>query len=259
MNRPTIMKTTAFRQHLLDGKRFYEGYIYQTNRKTYMVYTPEYRVWIDKKGKCYTFALTDVPKVHQNPLGKKITPTPVKPPEHVDILKLRARIMRDLDLKDLPSDRAKPGPRSKLNNSEPRKAPPISDPKEVIETIHNAAVRASDGRKGPQVVQPTEWPSEPPGGLVAAVSEHVQEVLDERAPAEGYENTQDSDVLRLITDLWSRTGGSQEDLEWAYTRFTEIGFLLPEVAADLTIIRPGNVTMDELVADLEGLGYKVQA
>jgi hypothetical protein len=251
MNRPTIMKTTAFRQHLLDGKRFYEGYIYQTNRKTYMVYTPEYRVWIDKKGKCYTFGLTDVPKVHQNPLGKKITPTPVKPPEHVDILKLRERIMRDLNLKDLPSDREKPGPRSKLNGVVPAEPKQPREPKEVIEAIHLAAVRSSDGRKGPQVVETSQWPAEPPQD--PAVEPPAL------APAEGYENTQDYDVLKLLTDLWSRCGGSQEDLEWARTRFTEIGFLLPEVETSLTIVRPGHVTMDELVADLEAAGYKVRA
>jgi len=239
MNRPTIMKTTAFRQHLADGKRFYEGYIYQTNRKTYMVYTPEHRCWIDKNGKCWTYALSPRPVSHQNPWGNSVTPTAVKAPPNA--LKLRSRIMRDINLKDLPSDRAKPGPRSKQNGQAPQ------EPKEVIESIHQAAQRAG---KGPTVLEMPEWPADAPQPAVE---------IPERAPADGYENTQDYDVLRLLTDLWSRCGGSQEDLKWARDQFTKIGFLLPEVETTLTIVRSSNVTMDELVADLEGLGYKVRA
>lgn len=251
MTRATIMRTTAFRRHLMDGKRFYEGYIYQTNRKTYMVYTPEYRCWIGKDGRCWAYALVPSPKTHQNPWGNKIQPTQVKPPPHVDVLKLRERIMSDLGVVDLPSDRQTPGKRSK-------KAAP-QDPRTVIEAIHQAAQKTGDG---PKVLQPGEWPAEPPGGLTQTVGDAVQHTMEdppvERAPADGYENTQDYDVLRLITDLWSRCGGSQEDLEWARTRFTEIGFLLPEVETELVVLRPGTVSYDELVADLEGLGYRVQ-
>jgi hypothetical protein len=247
VNRATIMKTTAFRRHLMEGKRFYEGYVYQTNRKTYHVYTPEYRVWIDKKGKCWTYSLTEVPTSHQNPTGTKITPTPVKPPAHVDILALRTRIMKDLGLKDLPSDRANPGPRAKKNPAVAKQ------PKEVIEAIHQAAVKAGETSKGPQLVPVGGWPTEPPGDTNGAVPE-----LPERAPEDGYENTQDYDVLRLITDLWSRCGGSAEDLEWAREQFVEIGFLLPEVETQAVITMPGGVSLDELVADMEAMGYKIR-
>lgn len=250
MNRATIMKTTAFRHHLMEGKRFYEGYVYQTNRKTYHIYTPEYRVWIAKDGRCFTYSLTEVPKSFQNPTGTKITPKQVRPPAHVDVLQLRDRIMKDLGLKDPPPDR-EGGRRST------KKAAVAKQPKEVIEAIHEAAQRAGEGSKGPQLVTAPAWPAEPPTATDGAVAE-PEAGLSETAPADGYEETQDYDVLKLLTDLWSRCGGSAEDLEWAREQFVEIGFLLPEVETAAVITMPGGVTLDEMVADLEAMGYKVR-
>ena len=265
--RPTVMDTELFKAALATpNKRFHDGHFYLTQRNTLYAYYPPLRVWIGRDGQCRTYQLASTKKSTQNKSGTKVVPSTATPPGTTpeELVRVRAQIMKEYGLRE-PAE-AGVGTREErlsarrnflrsLGNDAPdivKKAP--KSPKEVIETIHQAAQRlsAQGDQMGADVLEKSADALED-----AAETEDAAAWAAEANVVENYEDTLDYDVGKLITDLWSRCGGSQEDLDWAREEFERIGFIPPPIQAQVTLTWDGNVSVDEMVAELASMGYKV--